>query len=167
MKLDRRLSEKFFKAVEAVPFFSRLAVGGAKNLVWVLVFTILFWQIFVYTFEVRSFLAVIISVAVVWSCQLSLAYLINRRRPFQQNHEKPLLKILWNTPSFPSGHTSLACAMAAAVFVQDPVWGAGFFILAAIVGLSRVAVGVHYFSDIIGGAVLGIGVGTVVVLLVV
>jgi len=56
--------------------------------------------------------------------------------------------------SFPSDHTVLSFALAFSVFYFDKRWGILFIILASLVGLSRIFVGVHYLSDVIGGFIL-------------
>ncbi|MFH1089419.1 MAG: phosphatase PAP2 family protein [Candidatus Uhrbacteria bacterium] len=166
MQFDKKFAEKIFSMTKQSVGLSKLAIFGATKLIWLLAISILIWEISAKHLEKHSALALILGIGVAWIFQLASAYLLNRHRPFQQNHEKPLLQLMWRTPSFPSGHTTISCAMAAGVFAQDPVWGSIFFVLAALIALSRIAVGVHYFSDIIGGAVLGIGVATVVARLV-
>lgn len=63
--------------------------------------------------------------------------------------------------SFPSGHATLVFGAAAVLLLSDlPRWGRwGSLILAAAVAVSRVAVGHHWPSDVIAGAVLGLGLG--------
>lgn len=60
--------------------------------------------------------------------------------------------------SFPSSHAvnNFAVATLFAFFYRRWTWA--FFTWAALVGVSRVTVGVHFPSDILGGAVLGAGV---------
>lgn len=58
--------------------------------------------------------------------------------------------------SFPSGHTSSAFAAAIAVLWYDKKIGIPTTILAALMGFSRIYVEVHYCSDVIAGAVVGI-----------
>lgn len=157
MSMDKIIAEKIFSTARGSAFFSRLTVFGAAWLIWLMAFAVFLWGALV-----GNLLSVACSFILSWVLQLAIAFLLNRRRPFQQNHEKPLLRLLWSTPSFPSGHTTLSCAMAAAVFAHDPFWGGIFFVMAALVAFCRIAVGVHYFSDIIGGAVLGISVAAVV-----
>jgi undecaprenyl-diphosphatase len=67
-----------------------------------------------------------------------------------------------DTPSFPSGHTTTAFAAAAAVGVFYPRLRVPLYALAALVGLSRVYLGVHFGLDVLVGALLGITIGLAV-----
>ena len=64
-----------------------------------------------------------------------------------------------DTPSFPSGHTTTAFAAAAAVGVFYPRLRLPLYGLAALVGLSRIYLGVHFGLDVLAGAVLGVAIG--------
>jgi undecaprenyl-diphosphatase len=66
------------------------------------------------------------------------------------------------TTSFPSGHAASAAAFAAGVAVQSGAWGAAVAPVAASVAFSRVYTGVHYPSDVVAGAALGIGAALLV-----
>ncbi len=61
-------------------------------------------------------------------------------------------------PAFPSGHTSRAFAVAA-LLAYRLRWKIGgiAFVVAFLIGLSRIYLGVHWPSDVLGGAVLGVG----------
>jgi len=61
--------------------------------------------------------------------------------------------------SFPSGHTTTAFALAAALGARFPRLRLPLLAFAGLVALSRIGLGSHYPSDIAGGAVLGLGVG--------
>jgi undecaprenyl-diphosphatase len=68
--------------------------------------------------------------------------------------------------SFPSGHTATAFALAFWVFLlthrtRYRWWGYGALVLAGLVGLSRIYRGVHYPSDVLTGALIGILWGAV------
>lgn len=75
--------------------------------------------------------------------------------------------ILYNDDpnSFPSGHTSAACAFAAAVCCElDAAWARALVIAAALfMGWSRIYVAVHFPSDVLVGAVIGAACGFAVV----
>jgi len=62
--------------------------------------------------------------------------------------------------SFPSGHAASAAAFAMAVGTVLPPLRWPLRVLAAVVGFSRVYVGVHYPSDVLAGATVGATVGT-------
>ena len=57
--------------------------------------------------------------------------------------------------SFPSGHATLAFAIAGAVFFVHRKAGVVLFFVAGIVSISRVIAGVHWPSDVAAGAILG------------
>jgi undecaprenyl-diphosphatase len=63
------------------------------------------------------------------------------------------------SPSFPSGHTTTAFAAAIAVGAFHPRLRWPLIALAALVGLSRVYLGVHYGLDVLAGAALGTAIG--------
>ncbi|MBV2355498.1 phosphatase PAP2 family protein [Streptomyces sp. J2-1] len=61
------------------------------------------------------------------------------------------------TTSFPSGHAASAAAFAAGVALESPGWGAVVAPVAFSVAASRVYTGVHFPSDVLAGAALGVG----------
>ncbi|MCS7272656.1 MAG: phosphatase PAP2 family protein [Fimbriimonadales bacterium] len=63
--------------------------------------------------------------------------------------------------SFPSGHTATAFALAFWLFMQVRgtryrFWGYGALLVAGLVGLSRIYRGLHYPSDVLVGALIGV-----------
>ncbi|MEI5519179.1 phosphatase PAP2 family protein [Streptomyces brasiliscabiei] len=83
---------------------------------------------------------------------------IRRPRPILDN--VPLTRQLKRQPittSFPSGHSASAAAFAAGVALESRGWGAAVAPLATAVALSRVYTGVHFPSDVLVGAALGVG----------
>ncbi|MGX5211516.1 phosphatase PAP2 family protein [Streptomyces violaceus] len=82
------------------------------------------------------------------------------RRPRPALDPVPLIRQLKRQPittSFPSGHAASAAAFATGVALESPVWGAVVAPVAASVALSRVYTGVHFPSDVLAGAALGVG----------
>jgi undecaprenyl-diphosphatase len=67
-----------------------------------------------------------------------------------------------NASSFPSGHTIFLFALATATYFFNKKLSFFLCISGAVIGLARVAGGVHYPSDILGGAMLGALTGVIV-----
>ena len=65
-------------------------------------------------------------------------------------------------PSFPSGHAAGSFAFATFVSVRAPRFAPALYLFAALVAWSRCALGVHYPSDVIAGAIVGSLVGALV-----
>ena len=77
---------------------------------------------------------------------------------------RPCDALGWCTPilvaspgggSFPSGHAAGSFAFAAFVTMRSPRWAPLALAYAALVAWSRCVLGVHYPSDVVGGAFLG------------
>jgi len=88
---------------------------------------------------------------------MAIKFSIRRSRP-----EGSWGSIYRNTDphSFPSGHAVRAVLLAVMSFALVPLWLAIILaIWAPLVGLSRVAMGVHYLSDVVAGMALGATLG--------
>ena len=74
------------------------------------------------------------------------------------NGKPELLVSLPSSFSFPSGHTSSSFAAAAAILINKK-WKAGIpaLILAVLIGFSRSYLMVHYPTDVLFGALMGVG----------
>jgi undecaprenyl-diphosphatase len=59
---------------------------------------------------------------------------------------------------FPSDHATAAFAIATALALRDRRWGGVVLALATVLAVGRVALGVHYPTDVLGGAALGAAV---------
>jgi membrane-associated phospholipid phosphatase len=61
----------------------------------------------------------------------------------------------WTYQSFPSGHATTSFAIAFVIGFMSRRWFPLMLLIAAIVGVSRVAVVAHYPTDVLGGIVVG------------
>lgn len=88
-----------------------------------------------------------------------LKYAIQRPRPFDQYPNDIIKRTDASGFSFPSGHTSTAFATATALTLSSKKWYVAVpsYAYACAVGYSRMRLGVHFPSDILGGMVVGIG----------
>jgi undecaprenyl-diphosphatase len=85
---------------------------------------------------------------------MTLKFIIRRRRP-----EGEWGGIYRNTDphSFPSGHAARAFLIALVATTLGPAWtGMLLWVWAPLVSLARVAMGVHYVSDVLAGMLVGI-----------
>lgn len=95
-------------------------------------------------------------------CDLVLKRLIMRPRPYLVVQGLVCLVPPESSTSFPSGHSasSFVCAYLLTRCFGNK--GSAAYILASLIALSRVYVGVHYFSDVLAGMVLGTVLGAAV-----
>lgn len=120
-----------------------------------------FWALFLLTiwlvgnpfwkkWAVVQFIALTVMAAFV----LTLKFSFKRRRP---DGDWGDIYRSTDPHSFPSGHATRAFLLGTMGIFLGPAWAAILLvILAPLVALGRVAMGVHYLSDILAGAVLGI-----------
>jgi len=79
-----------------------------------------------------------------------------RPRPFLVLPAHVLLASPPHDASFPSDHAAVTSAVAVALlFGGETGWGLAALAGAALIGLARIAAGVHYPSDILGGMLVG------------
>ncbi len=89
-----------------------------------------------------------------------LKNLFGRARPFLFDGtslwESIPFEGVYKYASFPSGHSTTAGALFAALFFLKPKWGIIVAPIAVWVAVSRVAVGAHFPSDVVAGFTLGV-----------
>ena len=89
---------------------------------------------------------------------MGMKSLFARTRPYDMVEVELLVKKLHDF-SFPSGHTLVSFEAATALWFYHRKWGVAALVLATLIGLSRLYLFVHYPTDVLAGAVLGIGIG--------
>ena len=107
------------------------------------------WRVFI----VQLVIGILATAAIV----IVVKFTVRRRRPEGQ----------WGAfyrrtdpNSFPSGHAARMAMLAVAGFAFGHPWfGLALLLWAPLVALARVAMGVHYISDVAAGMLIGLGVG--------
>ena len=93
-----------------------------------------------------------------------IRWLWPRTRPFVENNVNLLFNYNPSAASFPSGHAAFYFAIAAVIYFYNKKIGILFFLAAFLISLARIFVGVHWPSDIIAGALVGIFSGWLIIL---
>ena len=164
-KSDQDISKYIVSLTKRSRLLSIVAIFGASICIWILAILIFFWVIqtpsdfgtisFLRATALRS-LPLVGGIFFSWIATLIIEYFLKRKRPFQKRRFKPLIKMPFITPSFPSAHATIAFSLATSAMVFNlNLVSLSFLVLAIFIALSRVAVGVHYLSDIIAGALIG------------
>lgn len=99
------------------------------------------------------------SILIAGGAETVLKDITKRERPFITHPGLIISKVKETGYSFPSGHSSLAFAATTSLSIAIPKWYVivPSYAYAGAVGYSRLYLGVHYPSDVLGGAVVGAG----------
>jgi len=104
----------------------------------------------------RAAVAAVASAGVGLLAAKVISELVDRARPFvAEPHQVHLFTAHAADPGFPSDHATAAFAIAVAILLRKRAWGWVALGFAAVLAVGRVGLGVHYPSDVLGGAVLG------------
>ena len=148
------LKETFSHPVldEVMIFISSL---GNKGMVWIAIgLLFLLWGVKHKKWVYRGFLVLLSLAANFLACNVVLKPLIDRTRPYYVLDYTPLIPPVGD-PSFPSGHTSASFAAATAIYFINKKWGMAAYVFAAVMGFSRLYLGVHFPTDVLAGALVG------------
>jgi membrane-associated phospholipid phosphatase len=137
---------------------------------WYLVASLIFYLFFRFIrknnlYAARS-LFVFLSLSITGIFNTLLKWIAGRHRPidlFNPGHFGfDYFGSVYESTSFPSGHTQTAFTLATALTILFPRWRIPIFLMAGAVGLSRIILTSHYLSDVIAGAGIGI-IGTLLI----
>ena len=104
----------------------------------------------------RATVAAALSAGLALAIGKVISELVDRARPFvAEPHQVHLFISHSPDPSFPSDHATAAFAIATAIVLRKRAWGAVMLVAATVLSIGRVALGVHYPSDVVAGAALG------------
>jgi undecaprenyl-diphosphatase len=138
---------------QILPWFTYLGSHFA-----VILFILLSWMI---TKQRKALRYLILLYAIQSAVIYSLKFLTQRQRPFwfldlASKLSKGPGEIL--DPSFPSAHGAFSFMMATFLSYWFPRYRFIFFIVAALIGWTRIYLGLHYPTDVIAGTLLGYGI---------
>jgi undecaprenyl-diphosphatase len=104
----------------------------------------------------RACLAAVLAAGLGLAVGKVISELVDRARPFVADpHGVHLFSGHAADPGFPSDHATAAFAIAVAILLRKRGWGIFALVAATVLSVGRVALGVHYPSDVLAGAVLG------------
>lgn len=149
------MDEQFFLLIYNLPhpyflnlFFSLVSAVGSYGIIW-LVFGMFLKK------KLKYYLGVVLLTLLVFSLQ----NVIGRLRPYEALQGVFYLGFI--DPggySFPSYHG--ATSFFGAVFLGEKLkkYKVYFFVLAVLISFSRIYLGAHYLTDVLAGAIIGVGV---------
>jgi undecaprenyl-diphosphatase len=104
----------------------------------------------------RAAVAAVLSAGLGLVAAKIISELVDRSRPFVADpHGVHLFAGHAADPGFPSDHATAAFAIAVAILLRKRSWGIAALVAATVLAVGRVALGVHYPSDVVAGAALG------------
>lgn len=131
----------------------RVTFLGNGGMIWLLI------SILLLTFRSERLLAATILMAQlfgVFITNLLLKNTVKRKRPYETIPQLEALLPLQRDWSFPSGHTTSSVSAGLLLLLHLPVWiGIPCMGIALCIVWSRMYLGVHYPTDILGGMMIG------------
>lgn len=138
------------------PVMKGITSLGNAGIFWILL------AVFLLTFKKTRSVGVISVMGILGSAivnNLLLKPLVDRIRPYEVVEGLVCLIGKQEDASFPSGHTGVSFAVAVVLFKELPKkYGIPALVLASLIALSRLYVGVHFPTDVLGGMLSGIGI---------
>jgi undecaprenyl-diphosphatase len=104
----------------------------------------------------RATVAAVLSAGLALAIGKLISEAVDRARPFVvDSHGVHLFSAHAADAGFPSDHATAAFAIATAIVLRKRSWGIFALLAATVLSVGRVALGVHYPSDVLAGAALG------------
>lgn len=164
MNIDHRLSHGLFNLARSHWVGRHLAILAGTHAIWLMVgvmIAVTAWDNEARIFNVNEeTLISLLFLLPAWGVTMLLSKFVNRQRPFEELEQKPLIAPFVRTASFPSAHATFAFSIAALSYLFATSLLPTMLAAAVVVSLGRVAAGLHFFSDIVVGALVGFGVTT-------
>lgn len=160
IRLDEEITSLFFNTHSGhIDNLMILLSMYGREIVWSAV--IVFFAIFAGWKGKKIALIIVISFLIIMPLNTILKHFFERLRPEIERQE---INVPMKTDfAYPSGHASIVSSGALILIIlyrkeKEIIFSSLLIVEAALVCLSRIYVGDHYFFDVIGGALLGSGV---------
>lgn len=160
----------FFNHAMANPVFDAMFPAITNGRFWIIP-AILAALVFLYFQRRKALIVIVLSLLTVSVsdpvCNRVIKPLVPRLRPCDERVHIQDARFLIGTkssPSFPSSHAMNMFAQAmlfTLLYRRKRVWITAF-VFAAVIGFSRIYVGVHYPMDVFSGAVFGVIIGGII-----
>jgi undecaprenyl-diphosphatase len=169
MQTLSRWDHRLFQAITNVPrvalidgimiLFSMIGIGGS---IWFGLAGLVVWATSPSGLR-NSLIIVLALLATIVINDLLLKPLRMRPRPFDTETIAVVGGRRPSSYSFPSGHAALSAAGAVTMGYTLPAFAPVWWLLALMIGFSRIHLGVHYPSDVVVGFILGSLLGIVAI----
>ncbi len=157
LDLDARLSARMRVAEQPGPLRTAAALFAHSGDSWFCILALILLGWLGTDFWRARALALIVWIVITAVLVLIVKFTVRRQRP--QGEWGDIYRKT-DPHSFPSGHATRAMMLAVLSLGLGPLWfGLLLLAWAPLVALARVAMGVHYLSDILAGIFLGIVLG--------
>jgi len=160
MNIDIIIFQWIHGLVGASVFIDYLGVFLARYFPFALVGMLVALSVRSTRWKLITFEAIVAALIARFGVVTIIRMLVQRTRPFVDEAFQALIAAdpdeLYG--SFPSGHASFFFALSMVVWMHNKRLGYYLFGGSILMGVSRIFVGVHWPSDILAGALIGIGV---------
>jgi undecaprenyl-diphosphatase len=148
LRVDRALSARLQLSKQgSLRLIALIIAHTGDSLTWATIAVVLWYRGERFLPGVMA-ITILVIAAVVFAIKVT----VRRRRP---TDERSLATMTLDEHSFPSGHAARSIGLALVLGMLYPYLLPYLIIWAALVGIARIALGVHYLSDVIVGWGLG------------
>ena len=162
MQIDANLLlwiQENVRSAELTPVMQGFSTLGNAGIFWIAVSILLMIPKRTRRAGIISLASIVVTFCI---CNLWLKNAVARVRPYEVINGLEILIDAEDTWSFPSGHAASSFAASVAILRCAKKWlGIPCVCVAALIAFSRLYVGVHYPSDVIGGIAIGLVVALV------